>query len=73
MILDVVPYNMESIVNEVTRTVHKHETGASDLHTRCGVTYNLDPEQLQTMSLSRATTDYDASKCGRCFEDGGGY
>jgi len=64
---------MSAVLNEPERTVHKHETGASEFHTVCGVSYNVDPDQLQRIPLDRATTEYDASKCGRCFEDGSGY
>lgn len=64
---------MEGVLNEDTKTVHKHETGASILHTVCGVTYNLSSDQLRAISVTRATVDHDADKCGRCFGDGGGY
>jgi hypothetical protein len=63
---------MDGVLNEYTKTVHKHETGASDLHTVCGATYNLEPGQLREMSVESAEA-IDASKCGRCFDDGGGY
>lgn len=64
---------MEAILNEVTQTVHTHKTGESDLHTSCGATYHLNPDQLEAMSVRRAVSAHDASKCGRCFEDGRGY
>jgi hypothetical protein len=64
---------MVGVLNEYTKTVHKHETGASALHTVCGVTYNVSSEQLRTMSVTEATADHDADKCGRCFDDGGSY
>lgn len=67
------PHTMDGILNEYTNTVHKHETGTADLHTPCGVTHNINPDQLRAISVHQATTEYDANKCGRCFEDGGGY
>jgi len=65
--------NMELVLNETTKTVHKHETSAATLHTECGVTHNLDPDRLELITDDSPVTDHDAQKCGRCFEDGGGY
>lgn len=62
-----------AVLNRTTMKVHKHEKGTETVETRCGATYHLDPEQLLVTSVERATTEFDASKCGRCFEDGGGY
>lgn len=64
---------MDGVLNEYTKTVHKHEPGASDLDTVCGASYNLTVEQLRAISVTQATADYDADKCGRCFDDGSGY
>lgn len=63
----------KGVLNETTRTVHRHETGKSDLQTACGLTYNVDPDRLRRTSIEQATTDFNASKCGRCFDDAGGY
>jgi hypothetical protein len=60
-------------MNEHTETVHKHEPGSPDLHTVCGATFHLDPDRLRTIPVERAVADYDADKCGRCFERGNGY
>lgn len=64
---------MDVVLNEPTRTVHKCEPGASDLHTECGVTHHATPDQLRLVPLEQAASDFNADKCGRCFEDGGGY
>ncbi|MFB6156758.1 MAG: hypothetical protein ABEJ34_02825 [Haloferacaceae archaeon] len=61
------------VLNEHTRTVHKQETGASTFHTVCGATHLLDPDRLREVPVERALADHSATKCGRCFEDGGGY
>lgn len=63
----------DAVLNETTKTVHRHARGNSDLQTVCGLTHHVNPDQLRTTSVKRATTDFDASKCGRCFDDGGGY
>lgn len=63
--------NMDRILNEVTNTVHKQKTGTAALETPCGITYHVPEDQLHqttTHQLPRTTT-----KCGRCFDDGGGY
>jgi hypothetical protein len=59
------------VLNEVTRTVHKHKTGASKCLTVCGVSSHLSPDRLRKVPLDRAKKEFD--KCGRCFSDGGGY
>ncbi|MFB6301482.1 MAG: hypothetical protein ABEH78_01270 [Haloferacaceae archaeon] len=64
---------MKVVLNEFTETIHKHEPGTSELHTVCGISHHLDHDQLHRLPAERATTNYDASKCGRCFDDGGGY
>lgn len=64
---------MEVVLNESTKTVHRHESGASDLHTACGVTHHLDGDQLRVVSAEWAADDHDVSRCGRCFDDGNGY
>ncbi len=64
---------MNGVLNERTRTVHKHETGATALHTTCGVTFDLDPDKLREIPVEQAATEYDARRCGRCFDGVGGY
>jgi hypothetical protein len=64
---------MDGILNRFTETVHRQESGPAEFHTACGAAYNLSPDQLEEVSIEWATTDHDASKCGRCFEEAGGY
>lgn len=64
---------MEVVLNEQTRTMHKHRLDGSEYTTACGVTKHITHEDVQRVPFERAASDYDASKCGRCFEDGGGY
>lgn len=63
---------MDGILNEVTNTVHRREVGTSALETPCGVTHNLPEEQLRTAALDQIGTT-TTTRCGRCFDDGGGY
>ncbi|MFB6299665.1 MAG: hypothetical protein ABEH65_05330 [Halobacteriales archaeon] len=57
----------------MTLTIHKQETGAADLHTECGHTHYVDPDGLRMIAVERAMEELDASKCGECFDEGGGY
>lgn len=64
---------MTVVVNLCTNTVHRHDPDVHERHTACGITYHLDHDRLRTVPFEEATSDGDASKCGRCFDDGGGY
>jgi hypothetical protein len=64
--------HMDGILNEVTNTVHKQEPGSSALVTSCGVTNNLSEDQLRHTAIEQLVTT-TTTKCGRCFDDGGGY
>ncbi len=64
---------MEGVLNEVTRTVHEHERGKSDFQTTCGSVSHVSHDQLRIIPVERTIDTGDASKCGRCFDDGGGY
>ncbi|SDE76657.1 hypothetical protein [Halorientalis regularis] len=65
---------MGGVLNEVTNTVHKQETGKSKFQTECGVTYNLSEEDLRVFRAVESELDgANVSKCGRCFDDAGGY
>lgn len=64
---------MDGVLNETTKTVHKHEIGKPNLQTMCGLTYHVAREQLRRTSVESATTEFNATKCGRCFDGAGGY
>lgn len=64
---------MKGVLNETTNTIHKHETGKTKLATECGITYHVAAEQLRVAPIEQATADPGTRKCGRCFDDAGGY
>jgi hypothetical protein len=64
---------MEGLLNETTGTVHEIRAEEPVLEADCGVTNHLDADQLRRVPVERATTELGADKCGRCFEDAGGY
>ncbi len=61
---------MNGVLNETTNKIHKHERGRSDFQTTCGATSHVSHEDLRLIPVEQAD---DADRCGRCFEDGGGY
>ncbi len=65
--------DVRGILNETSMTIHKHEMGAADFQTVCGQTYHVEHGQLRMIRVKQATEEFDADKCGRCFEDGRGY
>jgi hypothetical protein len=64
---------MDVVQNEITKTIHKREKEGSHNQTACGVTRNTTADKFQVISVDLATTEYDSNKCGRCFDDAGGY
>lgn len=64
---------MDGVLNETTKIVHKHQKERSDLEAACGATYDLNRDQLRMTPIRQAIADRSADKCGRCFEDAGGY
>jgi hypothetical protein len=62
---------MIGVLNETTGMVHREGTAGG--RTACGAATHLDGDRLRSLRLDRALEEYDASKCGRCFDDGGGY
>jgi hypothetical protein len=57
------------ILNETSMTIHKQERGAPDFQTVCGQTYHLEHGQLQMVQVRRATKEFNAETCDRCFGD----
>jgi hypothetical protein len=64
---------MDGILNEATNTVHRQEPGTSGLKTPCGLTYNVSEDQLRQIATDELVTTTTTTKCGRCFDGGGGY
>jgi hypothetical protein len=64
---------MNGVLNETTNKVHKHDPGRSDFQTVCGATAHVAHEDLRLVPVERAIGDADANRCGRCFDEAGGY
>lgn len=66
-------WDMDGVLNETTNKIHKYESGQSDFQTSCGATSHVAHEHLRLITVEQATGDNDVNRCGRCFDDGGGY
>lgn len=64
---------MDGLLNTGTDTVHRHLPDDPDRDAACGATMYVAPDQLDRVGVDEAVADRQASKCGRCFADGGGY
>jgi hypothetical protein len=64
---------MDGILNEATNTVHRKEPGTVAFQTPCGITYNVPEDQLRQTEIEGLVATTTTTKCGRCFDDGGGY
>lgn len=65
---------MDIVLNEVTDTIHKQDAGKSDRQTVCGATNHVSQDDLRRVTVMEPELEtLNASKCGRCFDDGGGY
>lgn len=64
---------MDALLNETTLTVHRLEDGRHSTNAACGATAHVSDDRLQETTVGAAIDDVTANKCGRCFDDGGGY
>lgn len=64
---------MDGVLNTTTDTVHKRGSLNAVSDTACGATLYVAEERLDSVDVEQAVRDRQASKCGRCFEDGSGY
>ncbi|WP_224270361.1 hypothetical protein [Haloprofundus salinisoli] len=63
---------MRGVLNEQTKTVHKPNDHAYRL-AACGALFHVSEKSTVVVDLTDAVDEGGASRCGRCFEDGGGY
>jgi len=64
---------MDGILNETTNTVHRPEAGTAGQETVCGVTYHVPADNFRPTEFDPDATPAAITKCGRCFDDAGGY
>lgn len=63
----------DAILNEYMMTVHRPRPDGDRYETDCGHGFPLGDDHLRLTSLDEVTNGLSASKCGDCFEEGGGY
>lgn len=65
--------NHHGVLNELTDTIHERKEEATHLQATCGALRHVRPEQLHSVLIEDAVIQDDVTRCGRCFDDGGGY
>ncbi|WP_224448026.1 hypothetical protein [Haloprofundus salilacus] len=63
---------MRGVLNEQTKTVHK-STDQTHRLAACGALFHVSAESTVSVDVADAVDEGDASRCGRCFDDAGGY
>lgn len=61
------------ILNEHMMTVHRPRPDGEHYDPDCGHRFPLGEAHLQLTSLEAVAESRDATKCGDCFEEAGGY
>jgi len=64
---------VNALLNDVTETVHRTEGDRGNLRAECGATVHVNADHLSETTLTEAVDGDEVDKCGRCFDDGGGY
>lgn len=68
------PAELEDVIlNENRMTVHRRVADGGRYEPDCGHRFNLGSEQLRVTSIEEAIDASATTKCGDCFEEGGGY
>lgn len=64
---------MDVLLNEVTYTIHRRKKSTTGFQAKCGIHHHLAHDKLQITTVEQSTTEASVNKCGRCFDDAGGY
>lgn len=64
---------MKRLLNEQTGTVHKPGSGTASEATACGALRHVPHQQITTVGTDETQLGDEIDRCGRCFEDAGGY
>lgn len=62
-----------AILNEYMMTIHRPQPDGGRYETSCGHRFPLGHDHLRLTTVDEAADSHTASKCGDCFEEGGGY
>ncbi|WP_115862661.1 hypothetical protein [Halorussus litoreus] len=64
---------MERILNEHTGTVHKSRRGTTSDEAVCGALRHVPHRQVTSVPNEETGVEEGVERCGRCFEEAGGY
>lgn len=64
---------MKRLLNEQTGTVHKPEPGTTGGTTTCGALRHVPSKHIESFETTAVQFENGIDRCGRCFEDAGGY
>ena len=64
---------MTRLLNEHTGTVHKRRQGPTGDEAACGALRHVTACHVRSVGTDESLPDGSVDRCGRCFEDAGGY
>ena len=64
---------MKRLLNERTGTIHKAQPGMSSETTVCGALRHVPHHNITTVEIDETQLGDGIDRCGRCFQDAGGY
>jgi hypothetical protein len=64
---------MKRLLNEHTGTIHRQRTGTASTTTACGALRHVSHRNITPLEIDELEFDDELARCGRCFEDTGGY
>lgn len=64
---------MRRILNDTTRTVHKPCEESDSKSTACGSLRHVPETRTKVVSAGEIRIENGITRCGRCFDDAGGY
>lgn len=64
---------MKRLLNEHTGTLHRLQPETTDETTACGALRHVPRRYVTTVGTDEVRVGEDVERCGRCFEDAGGY
>ena len=64
---------MKGLLNEHTGTVHKRQPGTTSGETACGALRHAPQQRISLIASDGQQREGELKRCGRCFEETGGY
>lgn len=64
---------MKRLLNEHTGTVHRVHPETTIDETACGALRHVPRQKIAVIGAGETKSSDEITRCGRCFEDGGGY